>query len=154
MDYGGNLIDTTFLAATTALRNTSIPKLIIEDIGDGQMEFEISDDTTGIENVDVSNVPIAVTVHEINNHFVIDPTPQEHIISQFALTCFIHPSTNKLQSMHKGSMSALRNEVLQECVNVAKGVAMEVSVAVKKCWEREDRLRISGQGRKVGLLGI
>jgi len=66
LDYDGNLLDTIFLATRAALQNTRIPKTEIQDIGNGQLEFEISDDIEDAEKIKGwEDVPVTVTLNKV-----------------------------------------------------------------------------------------
>ncbi|KAF9578255.1 Exosome complex component RRP42 [Lunasporangiospora selenospora] len=66
MDYGGNLIDAVFMGTRAALFDTRIPKTEVQDLGDGQFDFEVLDDA---EDTDVikgrEDVPICVTLNKV-----------------------------------------------------------------------------------------
>jgi exosome complex component RRP42 len=64
LEFGGNLVDLTFLVARTALWDTKIPKLNVESLNDGVFEYSV-DDCMAEEPMIVDDLPIAVTMHKV-----------------------------------------------------------------------------------------
>ncbi|KAG5463473.1 MAG: ribosomal protein S5 domain 2-type protein, partial [Olpidium bornovanus] len=65
LDYGGNLLDTTLLAARSALHNARVPVTIVQDLGDGSgaVDFEIDDDVENAQRLKGwEDVPLGVTL--------------------------------------------------------------------------------------------
>lgn len=54
------------MATRAALYNTKIPKTIIQDRGDGEIEFDISDDEEEWERIEGwDKVPVAITLNKV-----------------------------------------------------------------------------------------
>jgi exosome complex component RRP42 len=54
------------MATKAALYNTRIPKTQIQDLGDGEFEFEVLDDVEDAERLDgIENIPIGVTLNKV-----------------------------------------------------------------------------------------
>jgi exosome complex RNA-binding protein Rrp42 (RNase PH superfamily) len=66
LDYGGNLLDTIFVATRGALQNALIPKATVEEAA-GHYEFDVSDEETetlkGWEDV-----PIVTTLYKVHKN--------------------------------------------------------------------------------------
>lgn len=59
-------MDAIFIATKAALFNTRIPKTQIQDMGDGEFEFEVLDDVEDAERLEgVENVPVGVTLNKV-----------------------------------------------------------------------------------------
>jgi len=66
LDYAGNLLDTIFIATRAALYNARVPKTIIQDHGDGDIEFDISDDVEDWERIyGWDMVPVGITLNRV-----------------------------------------------------------------------------------------
>eukprot|EP00842_Homolaphlyctis_polyrhiza_P000358 jgi/Hompol1/1322/HPOL_005558-RA len=104
LDYGGNVMDTIFMAVRGALHNTRLPKVTVEQT-DGHFEFDIADEETeplkGRENV-----PVALTLSKIGSGCIVDATPIEDLCSNARVTVFANRSNNVcgLQKSGKGSL--------------------------------------------------
>ncbi|KAF9993311.1 Exosome complex component RRP42 [Entomortierella chlamydospora] len=72
MDYGGNLMDAIFMGTRAAIYDTRIPKTEVQDLGDGQFEFEVLDDAEDTDIVEGrEDMPICVTLNKVSDHFTI-----------------------------------------------------------------------------------
>lgn len=74
LQIGGNLEDVLSIAARAALFNTKFPKVEINDLGDGQVDFEPVVDEQDLQCLDISNVPIALTLHRVTSLFISEFT--------------------------------------------------------------------------------
>lgn len=68
LDYGGNLMDAIFMGTRAAIFDTRIPKTEVQDLGDGQFEFEVLDDAEDTDIVEGrEDMPICVTLNKVRN---------------------------------------------------------------------------------------
>lgn len=66
MDCAGNLLDCIVMTTRAALFNTRIPKTEIQDLGDGEFEFDVVDDIEDAEPiVGWDRSPISVTLYKV-----------------------------------------------------------------------------------------
>jgi len=66
LDYGGNLMDAIFMGARAAIFDTRIPKTEVQDLGDGQFEFEVLDDAEDTDPVEGrEEMPICITLNKV-----------------------------------------------------------------------------------------
>jgi len=73
MDYAGNLMDAIFMGTRAAIFDTRIPKTKIQDLGDGQFEFEVLDDVEDTDNVEGrEDLPICVTLNKVTKRDRMD----------------------------------------------------------------------------------
>ncbi len=66
LECGGDLFDAIGMAVKAALYNTRIPKVRVEDDGEGQEEIEVSDDPHDVVLLDTSYMPLLVTVSKVS----------------------------------------------------------------------------------------
>ncbi|CAJ0830860.1 12928_t:CDS:10, partial [Entrophospora sp. SA101] len=86
LDYAGNILDTIFITTRAALYNARVPKTIIQDHGDGEFEFEISDDVEEWERIyGWDMVPVGVTLNRIGTRHIVDATPLEELATEAKL---------------------------------------------------------------------
>jgi exosome complex component RRP42 len=71
LDYGGNLVDAVFMGTRAAIFDTRIPKTEVQDLGDGNFDFEVLDDAEDTEIVEGrEDMPICVTLNKVlHRHF-------------------------------------------------------------------------------------
>ena len=66
LDYGGNLMDAIMMGTRAAVFDTKIPKTEVQDLGDGQFEFEVLDDAEETDLVEgKEDMPICVTLNKV-----------------------------------------------------------------------------------------
>lgn len=67
LDYGGNLVDAVFMGTRAAIFDTRIPKTEVQDLGDGNFDFEVLDDAEDTEVVEGrEDMPICVTLNKVS----------------------------------------------------------------------------------------
>jgi exosome complex component RRP42 len=82
LDYGGSLINTIMLATRSALYDTRIPKVTV--LKETQ-EIIISDNLEEAEKIDISEIPLTVTICIIDKTFLIDPQWEEELCANTIL---------------------------------------------------------------------
>jgi exosome complex component RRP42 len=83
LDYGGNLVDAIVLAVRSALFNTKIPKV---QIVESTRELVISEDLDEAEHMDVSRLPLCLTLCKLGDKYIVDPQWQEEICADVILS--------------------------------------------------------------------
>jgi exosome complex component RRP42 len=112
MDYGGNVLDAVFLATRAALRVTRIPKTVVQDVGEGQVDFEIVDDMEQARPIKgVEHVPLCVSVNMVGKGFVVDATPEEEHVTDARLVVSVNKE-GKLCALQKTGDGAIASSVL------------------------------------------
>ena len=97
IDYDGNLIDASSIAALEALLNSKFPKITKE----GE-EYKI-DYETKTNSLTLSKKPLCVTFGKIGNYIIVDPTALEEENMDARLT--VGSTENELCSMQKGGVN-------------------------------------------------
>lgn len=119
MDAAGNLLDCIAMTVRAALNNTRIPKTEIEDLGDGDFEFEVMDDVEEAEPIKGwENTPISVTLYKIGNRYIIDPTILEELCSSVTLSIGVNKD-GQVCSMKKGYNGGIDPSLMNEMINTA-----------------------------------
>ncbi|CAO3675600.1 unnamed protein product [Rhizopus microsporus] len=142
MDAAGNLLDCIVMTVRAALYNTRIPKTEIQDLGEGEYEFEVMDDVEDAEPIaGWENLPITVTLYKIADRYIIDPTILEELCSQVTLTVGVNRngSVCSIQKGGNGSIEpSLLTEMIQTATTLAKPMLQQLDA---KLIEEEDQVQ-------------
>lgn len=66
MDCAGNLMDCVAIATRAALFDTRVPKTEIQDLGDGEYEFEVMDDVEDAEPIPgLERLPVSMSLYKV-----------------------------------------------------------------------------------------
>ncbi|XP_015788006.1 exosome complex exonuclease RRP42 [Tetranychus urticae] len=117
-----SLYDLCSIAVKAALYDTRLPKVYFNpDI----MDIEISEDPFDLMQLDVSKVPIFVTVTRIGNNYTIDPT-QEEEASSIASLLFSVDNCGTLLHSKKLGHGSLHCYPIKELIPKISEVALEL----------------------------
>ncbi len=119
IDYDGNLIDASSIAALAALKNAKFPKLI-EEGDDYKIDYEIKTDPLVLKKK-----PLCVTFGKIGNYIVADPSALEEEVMDARLT--VGSTESELCSMQKGGENGgFTPDEIKEIVKKAKELGDEL----------------------------
>lgn len=119
MDAAGNLLDCIVMTTRAALYDTRIPKTEIQDMGDGDFEFEIMDDVDDAEPIKgIEHLPLSVTLYKIADRYIIDPTLLEEVCSQVTLTVGVNKE-GSICGIQKGGSGSLDPSLMTEMIQTA-----------------------------------
>ncbi|KAI8092767.1 ribosomal protein S5 domain 2-type protein [Halteromyces radiatus] len=148
MDCAGNLFDCIVMTTRAALHNTRIPKTEIQDLGDGEFEFDVVDDIEDAESIiGWDRSPISVTLYKIADRYIIDPTILEELCSQVTLTVGVNKEGQicGIQKSATGSIDpSLLTEMIQSATNLAKPLLQQLDTKLL-----EDEAQVQ-EKRKLG----
>ncbi len=117
LNADGNLIDLGALASMVALQETTFPALDKQD--------RIDYDKEGDTELDLAELPVAVTVVKIGDHLVVDPTETEEKAAGARLTVGTL-GDGSVCSMQKGGEVPLSKEEVTEIVSLSKEKGKEL----------------------------
>ncbi|MEM2918285.1 MAG: exosome complex protein Rrp42 [Candidatus Altiarchaeota archaeon] len=103
LDYMGNLIDASGIAAISALLNTKIPKYEDDKIVRGEFQGKLP----------LREIPIPCTTAKISNAFVFDPNLDEEYAMDSRLTV---TTTDTINAMQKGNFGSFTEREIFEIV--------------------------------------
>ncbi|ORY95595.1 ribosomal protein S5 domain 2-type protein [Syncephalastrum racemosum] len=156
MDCGGNLFDCIAFTTRAALFDTRIPRTEVQDMGDGEFEFEVMDDIEDATPVPGwAQSPVAITMYKIGERYVIDPTLLEELCSQATLTVAINKD-GQLCGMEKGQSGGINPSLLTEMTQMATTLGksfieqLDAKLADDERRVQEER----AQGKQVRKLGF
>lgn len=104
LDHCGNLIDTSGLAAISALLDAKIPKYEEGEIIPGEFQGSLP----------IRDIPIPCTWAKIKDTMVLDPILDEEYAMNARLTV---STTNNINAMQKGGNGKLTPEEISQCVD-------------------------------------
>ncbi|RUP48577.1 ribosomal protein S5 domain 2-type protein [Jimgerdemannia flammicorona] len=138
LDSAGNLLDAIFIATRAALFNTRVPKTIVQDLGDGQFEFELLDDVESAERIEGwDHVPIGITLNKIGSRYIIDATPLEELCTEAKLVVAVNRKGH-LCGLQKSADGGIEPSLLTEMVQTAKSLGQSLIKQLDDQLEREE----------------
>ncbi|MFB0567850.1 MAG: exosome complex protein Rrp42 [Candidatus Bathyarchaeia archaeon] len=123
LNYDGNLIDASALAALAALLNT---KVFNYEVKEGEVQIK-----PGYKSLPIHNYPIAVTFAKINDKLVVDPWLEEEQVMEARLTMTIEKD-GKICALQKGGDGYFRIQQILEAAKIARQKAAELRKLVVK----------------------
>ncbi|KAI8139358.1 ribosomal protein S5 domain 2-type protein [Fennellomyces sp. T-0311] len=119
MDCAGNLLDCIVMTTRAALFDTRIPKTEIQELDEGEYEFEVMDDVEDAEPIgNWDRLPISVTLYKIGDRYVIDPTILEELCSEVTLTVGVNKD-GSICGVQKGAGGSINPSLLTEMTQTA-----------------------------------
>ncbi len=119
----GNLLDAAGIGALAALKIAKIPKY---DAENNKILYGEDDRDIPLNNVN----PIAITVHKIGEHLIVDPTREEEDVSETRLTIGISEGT--ISSMQKGNSTPMKSEEIIKAIDLAHNAWGEIFKSLEK----------------------
>jgi exosome complex component RRP42 len=123
LNYDGNLIDASALAALAALLNT---KVFNYEVKEGEVQIK-----PGYKSLPIRNHPIAVTFAKINGKLVVDPWLEEEQVMEARLTMTIEKD-EKICALQKGGTGYFTIQQILEAAKIARQKAAELRKLVVK----------------------
>jgi exosome complex component RRP42 len=117
LNYDGNLIDASALAAVSALVNTKMNKYEIEE---GEVKIK-----SGYEQLPLRKHPITVTIAKIGNKLVVDPWIEEEQVMDARISFAIDEDDN-ICAIQKGGNGFFEPQQVFEAANIAREKAKEL----------------------------
>lgn len=149
LECGGNLFDCVSLAVKAALHNTRIPNVTVST-EEGGVELEISDDPHDCRRLDVSSVPVTVTMSKVGHRHVVDASLQEEACCLAQLLVSVN-GDNNICAMQKVGPGGLDPDSIFEMIETACSVGKSLNKALLKVLEKEE-VETSKNKEKVGFL--
>lgn len=123
LNYDGNLIDASALAALAALLNT---KMFNYEVKEGEVKIK-----PGYKPLPIRNHPVAVTFAKINDKLVVDPWLEEEQVMEARLTMTFEKD-EKICALQKGGTGYFTIEQVLEAAKIARQKAAELRKLVVK----------------------
>ncbi len=117
LEYCGNIYDACVLACKFALNQSKLPALIIKSDDEGQIELDFSDNPSDLMVMRTDEVPYAVTVNKIGQHYVIDSNLKEESVTKVRTTLGFDSQGN-IRFANKDGFGSLDPETLYSIIEV------------------------------------
>ncbi|KAF9184271.1 Exosome complex component RRP42 [Haplosporangium sp. Z 767] len=156
LDYGGNLMDAILMGTRAAIFDTRIPKTEVQDLGDGQFEFEVLDDAEDTEIVEGrEDMPICVTLNKIGARHIVDASPLEELCTEAKLVVAVNRS-GELCGLQKGQDGGIEPSLLLEMIQFGKTMGQtlikQLDLRIKE--EADGDLAKRQRGEPIQKLGF
>lgn len=144
LEYNGNVLDSVFLATRGALSTTQIPKVKVEQIGEGEFDFDVIDGTVPVKAADV---PITVTLNKLGKRYIVDPNPLEELSSTAKVTVAVNPKGN-ICTIQKTGRGGIDPSLLSEMIQSARTIGTSLIKALDEGLKKE-KPAVYGIGREL-----
>ncbi|XES77163.1 MAG: exosome complex protein Rrp42 [Candidatus Bathyarchaeia archaeon] len=122
LNHSGNLIDTSALAAMSALLNTKMPNY---EVKDGEVTLK-----QGYTQLPIKSRPITVTVAKINDKLLVDPSLEEEQVMDARITFAVNEEGN-ICAIQKGLAGYFTPQQIIEASKLAQEKAAELRKKLK-----------------------
>ncbi len=122
LNHDGNLIDTSALAAVSALLNTKMPNY---EIKEGELKVK-----QGYTSLPMKNHPVTITIGKISDKLIVDPGREEENIMDARITMAINDDGN-ICAIQKGLSGYFTPQQLIEASKLAREKAGELRKKLK-----------------------
>ncbi|HDM23375.1 hypothetical protein DRO02_00100 [archaeon] len=117
-NYDGNLFDAASRAAVASILTCKIPSFKVGE------DENIEVDEEQLKPMPIVKVPISVTLVNIGDYILVDPTFEEEQVSDVRLT-FTFTEDDKICAIQKGGPGGISEDLLMEAVDIAFKVSKE-----------------------------
>ncbi len=117
LNYDGNLIDASALAAVSALMNTKMPNY---EIKDGEVKIK-----QGYTPLPMKSHPVTVTIGKISNNLIVDPWLEEEQVMDSRISIAINEENN-ICAVQKGLSGYFTPQQILEASKIAQEKAAEI----------------------------
>ncbi|MFX0045714.1 MAG: RNA-binding protein, partial [Candidatus Hermodarchaeota archaeon] len=124
LEYDGNLIDASSIAANAALLGTRFPEQKLED--DKLVE------TGKMLELPLKNMAIEHTVSKIGSHLVIDPHLKEEMVQDCRLTMAIDQKDNFTAMQKGGGKGAMSLKMIDNAMGMALDSTKEIRELIRE----------------------
>jgi len=126
------------MTTRAALYSTRIPKTIIQDRGNGEIEFEISDDEEEWERIEGwDKVPVAITLNKIGSRHIVDATPLEELTTEAKLLVTVNKD-GKVCGLQKSGGGSIEPSLLNDMVQTGRSLGQSLIQSLDEMLQREE----------------
>ncbi|CAG8562719.1 8164_t:CDS:2 [Scutellospora calospora] len=111
---------------------------IIHDLGDGDVEFDLSDDVEEWERIEGwEQVPISVTLNKIGSRHIVDATPLEELTTGAKLHVMVNRN-GKICGLQKSGSGSIEHSLLGEMVQTGRSLGQSLINSLDKMLYQEE----------------
>jgi exosome complex component RRP42 len=127
LDFDGNVVDAMILAVRAALGCTRLPSVSIEE---GETtEVVLSSEPQNSKSLSIENLPVSVTLCQMEKSYIADPSVSEEICSSAAMIIAVQKS-GRIAFTRKMASGSLDPSVIMDMVQTAQRIASEMIVSL------------------------
>ena len=131
LNHDGNVIDAAVKASVAALRNLTLPAVVVESDEDNAVaEDVIKVDASDRSLLRLGAQPTTCTLAVFEDRILTDPTAEEEGLSSSVVSVALDPSSGVLCQLQKAGGAPVSRERLQECTALAKKQAKRIAKMV------------------------
>jgi exosome complex component RRP42 len=124
LNYDGNLIDASTMAALAALLNTKMPNYVLED---GEVKKK-----TGYSQLPIKNYPVSVTFAKIDGKMITDPWLEEEQVMDARFTMIFDKDSNICAIQKGGGSGSFTVQQIMEAAKIGQQKSAELRKLVVK----------------------
>jgi len=132
LNHDGNVIDAAVKASVAALRNLTLPAVVVESDEDNAVaEDVIKVDASDRSPLRLGGQPTSCTMAVFEDRILTDPTAEEEGLASSVVSVALDPSSGVLCQLQKAGGAPISRERLQECTALAKKQAKRIAKMVE-----------------------
>ncbi|KAJ1653433.1 hypothetical protein IWQ61_006437 [Dispira simplex] len=148
LDFDGNLHDALLLAVRGALFNTRIPELNVQEVDEGEFDFEANSDPEAAQPVPGwEKVPLCVTLNRCGEHYFVDATATEEQCTEAKLSVVINHQ-GEICAVQKGALGAIPHQMYTNMVQSAAHLVTQLLPALDERLQKEAKSNLAHQNGK------
>ncbi|XP_063706180.1 exosome complex component RRP42 [Culicoides brevitarsis] len=143
LECGGNLFDAVSIAVKAALFDTKIPNVTPVELDKGNTELVLSDDIYDCSRLDVTKVPLLVTLCKVGDDCIIDPTAEEEeckIASLVVGVCCQSETEATIATIRTSGTGSISQETLSKQLKMSLNGALCVNKLLMETLKRCEEL--------------
>lgn len=150
LECGGNLYDAVSLAVKGALFNTRLPKVTAALMDGGTVDLTLSDDPFDFVKLNVSTVPILITICRIGEHCIVDPSAEEEVCSSASLVVGVSRRTDEsvFSNIRTSGAGSFHIETLTKCLHLGKTAGFSLDTELMRLLNEEEKLTDTKLGKR------
>lgn len=121
LSMDGNLLDAIGIAFKAALNDLRLPMVEMAEDAEDEQDFELRDDVEGAR-IDVTNVPLIVTITKFGRHHIVDASTEEESQMSSALSIGV-TSLGRIAGISKRGSVGLHPSIIHDMTSVAGRIA-------------------------------
>lgn len=124
LEYDGNLIDASAIAAAASLLDTKFPEVKVED---GELV-----PTKNMLRIPLQNLPVECTFSKIGKHLVLDPVLKEEMVQDCRVTIAVDEQDNFTAMQKGGGSGPMSLAMMEQAMDLALDKSKMIREAVRK----------------------
>lgn len=141
LQCSGSLFDAISMAVKCALYDLKIPRVSSAILDGGNVDLVLSDDPSDCDRLDVTAVPVLVTLAKIGDLCVVDPDISEEICSTASLVVAV--SGQNITFVKSISGGSLHTDTFDACIDLAMESSRALNEHLLKALKQEEEQRKS-----------